>query len=180
MAIRIDKPIYIAEPPVVIDPALHAKLKNPSLPWKLSPEYLQRNQPDVAVAPTAGRVHGEHVISNAVYTPKARPTETPQKDVYVTFKVLSTQDNPISGYNIFANNGAYITNQNGEVKVPVYYGHPLNWKGSTTGWVTENGAKRKKALNNLTPRARRYPAVIQDMTVKVYPESGEDEDMYLL
>ena len=183
VGIRTDIPTYVAEPPVVIDPVLHERLRNPHAPWSLSPEFLQRKHPTGTVAPRAGQIHGGHVVSASVYTPRLELVSQ-AKIIKVRVKADTNAGNPLadvsfSATSVIADKGVAPsgvvsgevrnTNALGMSDFRIYEGVPINGVTGTTG--TEIDRHGRKNRNDLKPiSVTMLPN--DDITIFFKPEEG--------
>ncbi len=181
--IRTDIQTYVAEPPRIIDPVLHARLKNPHAPWSLSPEYLLRKQPTGTVVPRAGQIHGGHVVSASVYTPRLELVSQ-AKIIKVNVIAMTLDGYPIEGLS-FSSAGVIVgkgiapsgvvsgevknTNALGRSTFSIYEGIPIRGGTGTTGW--EITPKGRKWRNDLVPTSvTALPNA--PITITFKPEAG--------
>lgn len=156
VSVRTDIPTYVAEPPVVFDPVLAARIKDSNAPWTLSPEILARKNPAQSAPAEAGRVSGGHVVSTSVYTPRLNPS-SPARIIKVNVKAKTNAGNPIEGLSfsatsVIAGKGVApsgvvtgeveSTNALGASTFSIFEGVPINGVSGTTGWeITPYGRK---------------------------------------
>jgi len=120
----------------------------------------------------SGRVLGGEPNPRANYMPPPMVVEQRPK-VLVTFKVLTIEDRPITGFNIRVDSQNLITDAEGQAWVEVYEGIPFSWStGRESGWSLPIGAKRRLRMTGLVPMSQTFPVSVPIMLF-VYPESGE-------
>ncbi len=176
--VRTDRPTYVAEPPVIVDPQVEAWQKNPNMPWTLSPEFLQKKNPQVTVEPRAGQIYGGHVVSQSVYTEKFTPVKE-NALVPLRIRVETNDGNAIEGVSFFTSgvvldaptedNEMPNTNMVGRIDMKLYDGIPFNGVSGTTGWeITSSGRKWRTDLVPISVIGLFDKA----STVVLKPESG--------
>ena len=167
----------------MFDPVLAARIKDPSAPWTLSPELLQRKNPAPTTGQPLGIVHGGFVESTSIYTAKAHALE-PAKIIKVNVKAMTNDGNPIEGLAFSATPvvaGAGVapsgvvsgevdsTNAFGASTFSIFEGVPINGVSGTTGWeITANGKKWRNDFVPITVIAMPNEAI----TIVLKPESG--------
>lgn len=141
---------------------------------RIPESVLEENQPKVEYTQVvaSGRVLGGEPNPRAKY--RAPPMVVEQRPkVLLTFRVLTIEDRPITGFSIRANSENLITDAKGEAGVEVYQGLPFSWStGRESGWTVPKGARRRLRMTGMVPIAQSFP-VSTPITLFVYPESGE-------
>lgn len=162
----------IPEPPRAYPAWLEARLagENVPIPESVVLKYYPRITPSSPSPPV--KIFGFEPNPPSKYVPPPEEVKHCPK-MMVRFKVLNAFNQPISGFEIRANEKDLTTNETGAVSLMVYKGHPLAVStGVESGWSIPLGAMRRVKMVGMSPMAK-IITVDTPRTIHLFPESGQ-------